>query len=128
MPNNKTIREEGWEKEVNFNPLLDMTKVKDILAKEREETDKKIDYNSHDLGEMGQFIRTEYLTNILNIHDHRILSALRAEIGRMKKEIFNEDEVGKVGTHAIASNQNAGYNQALTDLLSALKEKKDNLK
>jgi len=33
-----------------------------------------------------------------------------------KKEIFNKKEVGKVGTHAIASNQYYGYNQAIDDM------------
>ncbi len=28
------------------------------------------------------------------------------------RKIYNEDEVGKCGTHAIASNQNYGFNQA----------------
>ena len=44
------------------------------------------------------------------------------EIEKMKKEIYNKDEIGKVGTHAIASNQNDGYNQAIEDIIETLNQ------
>ena len=44
------------------------------------------------------------------------------EIEKIKKEIYNPEEIGKVGTHAIASNQNDGYNQAIDDIIKILNQ------
>ena len=32
-----------------------------------------------------------------------------------KKEVYNKNEIGKCGTHAVGSNQSYGYNQACDD-------------
>ena len=150
MQTNKTIREENdvdkWLKEIS-----DL-----LLTKEREKTNDQIDYNAHDMGEMGKFIRTEYAKNILSTHDQVILSVLREElrevIGRRRTELTTlltqlqeiEDMVeakrktetypqslntydGKVEHFERLSDGDIHYNQALSDIAKALKEKKDKL-
>ena len=141
MPTNKTIREENdvdkWLKEIS-----DL-----LLTKEREKTNDQIDYNAHDMGEMGKFIRTEYAKNILSTHDQVILSVLREElrevIGRRRTELTTlltqlqeieewghkkRDDVDKdLYCRNETNDWKNGYDCAMIDLISALKEKKDNL-
>ena len=42
-----------------------------------------------------------------------------------KKEVYNKKEVGKCYTHAIASNQHYGYNQAIDDYEAWLPDLKE---
>ena len=44
------------------------------------------------------------------------ISELLEQIPLEEKEIYNEKEIGKTGTHAIATNQNYGYNQAIQEM------------
>jgi hypothetical protein len=48
------------------------------------------------------------------------IEELKEKIKGMKKEIYNEKEVGKSGTHAIASNQNYGFNEAIDKVIQLL--------
>jgi len=44
------------------------------------------------------------------------------KIKGMKKEVYNKKEIGKVGSHAIASNQNYAFNQACDKFIDLLKK------
>lgn len=75
--------------------------------------DCKFDTNDGKLyKEVKKFIKFVYQSAI-----QECLKALPDE-----KEIFNKNEIGKVGTHAIASNINSGWNSCLFQYQSKIKE------
>lgn len=81
--------------------------------------EKKIDYNSHDMGELGKFIRVEYAKNI--IKSEKLSGKKEAiEMVREKIERVRENLRFMNRTEDKAVFQTEGYNQALSDLLSLI--------
>jgi len=72
------------------------------LEQFNEEVMKKIDYNSKDFGEMGKFIRIEYVQNIitqkLTEHKALILKIVKERVPSIKQGSQNEgDSYAEIG-------------------------------
>lgn len=94
------------------------------LEQFNEEVMKAIDYNSHDMGEMGKFIRVEYAKNIitqkLTEHKELILKMVREKAPKLRIVGYQTYCLTCNGHLAAGECDCVGFNQGVQEFLNNL--------